>query len=587
MKYPIIFSLLTFCSALCPAAERVALVIGNNSYQHIGKLSNPQRDAAAVSASLKALNFDVETIQDATVESFYEGLENLKARATGANLVLLYFAGHGVEIEKKNYLLPVDAVLSTKAQLRTQAIALDDILDDMGKTKQAAKVAILDCCRNDPLTKSWNTSRSATGGGLAELGDQQLPSATLVMFSAGPGQVAADGVGDNSPFTASLVKHMKMPGQNIFNAFLQTSDDVSAATAKKQTPWVKFDGAGREFRDIVLTPGGAGGNQPSPSAHGMVQINMQDLTNMREELADMRQKIAEAQQNGLKPVEEDETEESAGEDSQLLAAEASMGVFLNSWFKKQASNSAEEWASDFAISPSYCYWNGTGGAPLSFLISDRQKLLNNYNRRSYEQIGKATVEWFDNYKAAILVVSFHYEYDGTKKARGNSFVTLKLRQSGSRWEITEFDEHVRKNEYASSARQVPDPQQPAPPNRGTKEMLNQFLANWLRNNASNNPDSWVSDFDTSVNYCYKSDGNANHRYLREDRLKLINKRPNRSYTITNATYNELANGSIDVTINYRYNYGGSVSGSCTTTLRVRNTGNRFVITSFDEKVNKN
>jgi sulfatase modifying factor 1 len=248
--------ILSVSASLCPAAERVALVIGNNAYQHLARLGNPQRDAQAVAGVLRTLKFEVETLQDVTAEAFYEGLEKLKIRAAGAELALVYFAGHGVEIDGKNYLLPVDAELATAGQLRTQAVALDALLADLEAAKVAAKVAILDCCRNDPLTRAWMTGRSAGAGGLAELKDSQLPSSTLVMFSAGPGQVAADGTGANSPFSEALVKRLSAPGQSLFDAFLGTSDDVMKVTGRRQEPWVKFDGAGRVFRELVMVPGG-------------------------------------------------------------------------------------------------------------------------------------------------------------------------------------------------------------------------------------------------------------------------------------------------------------------------------------------
>lgn len=247
------------------AAERVALVIGNNAYTHLAKLQNPKSDAWAVGETLKTLGFEVIALEDATVEQFYGGLEKLKAQAANAKLGLVYFAGHGVEIDGKNYLLPVDAELATPGQLRTQAIALDAVLGDLRETKLAAKLAILDCCRDDPLSREWLKTRSVGAGGLAELKEAQLPASTMVMFSAGPGQKALDGAaGQNSPFTAALVKRLRSPGQSMFDAFLGTSDDVVAAVEKlgnQQEPWVKFDGAGRVFREMVLVPG----NNPVPA----------------------------------------------------------------------------------------------------------------------------------------------------------------------------------------------------------------------------------------------------------------------------------------------------------------------------------
>lgn len=246
------------------AAERTALVIGNNAYPGDGRLENPARDARAVGAVLQQAGFEVLSVVDATVETFYESLERLKQRAAGGKIGLIFYAGHGVEVDGKNYLLPVDAELETSAQLRTQAVALDTVLGDLKSARCAASLVILDCCRNNPLrTRSWMRSRSI-GGGLAELGDAALPESTMVMFSAGPGQQALDGTGENSPFTAALVKHMQQPGLSLFDAFIQTSDDVSSLTQKRQEPWVKFDGAGRVFREFSFNSGTAAATKTIP-----------------------------------------------------------------------------------------------------------------------------------------------------------------------------------------------------------------------------------------------------------------------------------------------------------------------------------
>ncbi|MBL9131001.1 MAG: caspase family protein [Verrucomicrobiaceae bacterium] len=255
MKHLSFIASLVLASSLV-AADRVALVIGNGAYPGGGRLENPVRDARAVGAVLQQAGFEVIALEDARVESIYEGLERLKQRLAGGKIGLVFYAGHGVEVEGKNYLLPVDAGLESAAQLRIQAVALDTVLEDLKSTRCTARLVILDCCRNNPLTRSWLRSRSV-GGGLAEVGDASLPESTMIMFSAGPGQMALDGTGENSPFTAALVKHMRQPGLSLFDAFIQTSDEVSSLTQKRQEPWVKFDGAGRVFREFSFQAGAA------------------------------------------------------------------------------------------------------------------------------------------------------------------------------------------------------------------------------------------------------------------------------------------------------------------------------------------
>ncbi|MGV3659061.1 MAG: caspase family protein [Prosthecobacter sp.] len=237
------------------AADRAALVIGNNAYIHGGPLENPIRDAQAVAGALKQANFEVIEIQDAKVEDFYDGLERLKQKARNGRLALVFYAGHGVEVDGKNYLLPVDADLQNAAQLRTQAVELEAVLTDLKTTRCDASLVILDCCRDKPefATRSWMRSRSISGG-LAELPETGLPESTMVMFSAGPGQKALDGTGQNSPFTAALVSRLQQPGLSLLDAFFGTSDDVARVTGNKQEPWVKFNGAGRVFRQLVFLP---------------------------------------------------------------------------------------------------------------------------------------------------------------------------------------------------------------------------------------------------------------------------------------------------------------------------------------------
>jgi len=236
-----------------PAAERVALVIGNTAYQHARRLPNATLDAVAVEKLVKEAGFQVIAIQDAGVEKVYDGLEQFKKAAAGAQIGLFYYAGHGVEVEGTNYLLPVDAQLDTAAQLRSQAVSLETVLADMKSARLSAKMLILDCCRDNPLSRSWMVTRT-TGTGMAAVKDETLPEATMILYAAAPGKPALDGTAGNSPFTAALVQHLGQPGVSAFDAFLAVSDSVAKTTGERQVPWLKFDGAGRTFRLFALRP---------------------------------------------------------------------------------------------------------------------------------------------------------------------------------------------------------------------------------------------------------------------------------------------------------------------------------------------
>lgn len=266
----LLLGMMFFSPASADAGKRFALVIGANNYTHAPVLQNAVSDSRLVAATLKGIGFEVVALENSGVDSFYEGLENLKRLSAHAEVGLVYFAGHGIEVDGKNYLLPVDAELEAPGQLRSQTVALETVLRDMEEARIDAKVVILDCCRDNPIGRSWMKTRSIGRGlGLGEVTDTDLPEASLILYSAGPGEVALDGTGKNSPFTEALSKRLQEPGQHILEAFYKVSDDVVEVTGARQEPWVKSDGAGRTFRTLVLVPESAGGSN-SPAAPATV-----------------------------------------------------------------------------------------------------------------------------------------------------------------------------------------------------------------------------------------------------------------------------------------------------------------------------
>ncbi|MCP5560332.1 MAG: caspase family protein [Verrucomicrobiaceae bacterium] len=248
-------------SLIAAGAERMAIVVGNAAYEAAPRLDNALRDARAVAALLQNEGFSVTLVEDGTTEAVYSAVGSFRESGGDASVGLFYFAGHGVEVAGRNYLLPVNAVLETEAQLRTQAIAVDSVLADMKEAGVKAKLVILDCCRDNPLKRSWVATRGV-GRGLAEVKEEVLPDATMIMFAAGPGQPALDGEGRNSPFTTALLENFARPGISAFDAFLSVSDAVDQSTQKRQTPWLKFDGAGKVFRDFTIAHGELGASRP-------------------------------------------------------------------------------------------------------------------------------------------------------------------------------------------------------------------------------------------------------------------------------------------------------------------------------------
>lgn len=555
-------------------AKRVALVIGNAVYDKTKplrqqpNLHNTREDADLVSTTFKNLGFDVILLKDATKPSIKKGMADLKTRGKGADIGLVYFSGHGMEVNGANYVCPVGAPqLSRRSDPEVYHVSLSSILQSMESSGIQAKMVVLDCCRNDPfkpVPKSITPGAADKSGGLAVL--DRIPHSTLVMYAAGPGQFATSGPGKNSPFTEIFCSVVKDPKISCFEAFFQVSDHVKKKTNARQQPWVKFDGAADAFRKFTFH-----GTSPaaSDSNTGVVSSGQQDTSAMSEEIARIEKEREDALANGSTAV--------SLADARLKKENEALSVFLRGWLANQESNSGFAWVSDFAANPKYTYWKKPGGAPSSFLYQDRRELIERYPERTYTIIGKATGEFFDNFQRAVVVVSYHYDYRGKKKASGNSFNTLGLKKVGNQWKITSYDETVRRNARLPSTQ--------AQVSAINQASADAFAAQWILNNKSNNPSDWVSDFATSVRYGYKKNGNANHAYLRQDRKELIDKFPRRSYKLLSFKVLTTSPNVATANLVYSYDYG-RVKGKSALKLGLAVINGRIKITSFDEKVYK-
>ena len=217
-------------------AKRVALVIGNNDYRNVSALANPGNDAADVSVSFERLGFDVLTVRNGTYDAMRKGFLEFARRARGSEIAIVFFAGHGMEVGGENYLIPVDAELKADVDVDHEAIALKSVMPLVENASQLGLV-ILDACRNNPFSaKMQRTVRTrAVSRGLAAV---EPTGNVLIAFAAREGTTAADGQGRNSPFTASLLKHLETPGLEINFLFRNVRDDVLQATRKEQWPFV-------------------------------------------------------------------------------------------------------------------------------------------------------------------------------------------------------------------------------------------------------------------------------------------------------------------------------------------------------------
>jgi uncharacterized caspase-like protein len=217
---------------LAQAAElRYALVIGNGAYNAFGKLANPPNDAADMAETLRSLGFSVTLLRDAGLQAMEQAVIQLgnALSASSGSIGFFYYAGHGVQSNGVNYLIPVNADIPGEAFLRTKALAVQSLLDTLQLAANKLNVVVLDACRNNPF--SW--SRGGTRG-LTVVSEQ--PPGSILAYATSAGSVAADGAGRNGIFTGALLKNLRTPELSIFDVFMQTGADVKAATAGAQVP---------------------------------------------------------------------------------------------------------------------------------------------------------------------------------------------------------------------------------------------------------------------------------------------------------------------------------------------------------------
>jgi hypothetical protein len=242
-----------FCSASeqALAGRRVALVIGNSSYQSVPSLTNPANDATAVTDMFKTAGFDVvESRRNLKNAELRRVLNNFYDSTRDADIAVVYYAGHGIEVDGSNYIVPVDAVLERDRDVLDETIPLDRVVQSIEPARQL-RLVILDACRENPFAQNMKRSIATRGitRGLARV-DPMTPN-TLIAFAAKAGSTADDGNGKHSPFTTSILNHLTAPGLDLRKAFGIIRDEVMTATNNKQEPYV-FGSLGGA--DVALVP---------------------------------------------------------------------------------------------------------------------------------------------------------------------------------------------------------------------------------------------------------------------------------------------------------------------------------------------
>jgi uncharacterized caspase-like protein len=224
--------------------KKVALIIGNGAYKHAVELPNPKRDAMLMSATLRGAGFTVIEGVDLDKAGMAAIIDQFTEAAYDSEVALVYYSGHGLQVDGHNYLIPVDAQLEKAAQLQTRTISVDQLLTTL-PPDPAVSMIILDACRDNPLARSLAKALPASrsnsmGAGLAPVqasGQSTGSGGLLIAYATDPGAVAYDGSSTNSPYTSALARHLTTPGLEIQSALTRVRADVSEATGGAQRPW--------------------------------------------------------------------------------------------------------------------------------------------------------------------------------------------------------------------------------------------------------------------------------------------------------------------------------------------------------------
>ena len=250
----------------------VALVIGNAAYSHAGALANPANDARGITKALTALGLVVATGIDLARDPMENAFFDFETAIREAEVALLFYAGHGLQVKGENYLIPVDANIEMEMHLKRRAFSLSEVLGVMSE-RPRTNLIFLDACRNNPFTRLLSRTLGLEGERALRRGLAEVRSArgTFIAFATAPNEVAFDGKGKNSPFTAALLKHIGTPGLSITDMMTDVINEVAETTGDKQQPWRQVELAGQVLFDPVETTARIG-SEPALAVSGLAQI---------------------------------------------------------------------------------------------------------------------------------------------------------------------------------------------------------------------------------------------------------------------------------------------------------------------------
>ncbi|MBJ3777352.1 caspase family protein [Acuticoccus mangrovi] len=263
---PVLFAALVVVASLAGAAAQVdvvpatagrhALVIGNASYKNVADLRNAHNDAELIADTLRALDFDVRVAIDADYVTMNRTVLAYAQELTPGSVSIVYYAGHGVQVDGENYLVPVDAAPETPSDLPFVSLSANDLLRMFKDRETIANIFIFDACRNNPFEDGrYRSLAGGTSRGLAPI--EVAFTGNLIAFSTAPGRVALDGDGSNSPYSRALADSLRKPGLGIESVFKLTRSEVIGATDFKQVPWENSS----LTRDLFLLPEASTGKE--------------------------------------------------------------------------------------------------------------------------------------------------------------------------------------------------------------------------------------------------------------------------------------------------------------------------------------
>lgn len=244
------------------AGERVALVVGNGDYRHATPLVNPPNDARLMASTLDDAGFDLiggKPLIDLSREDLEKAVREFGQRIRGASAAVFFYAGHGIQMNGTNFLVPVTAKVATEADVRYELVDVGLVLEAMAGNERRMNIVVLDACRNNPF--GGRGMRSASSG----LAQMQAPAGTVIGYATQPGALAADGDGSNSPYTAALAEAMRRPGSTVFDVFNNVGVTVMRKTGGNQQPWFATSPLDGEFHFFAPT-GAVKPPPPGPAA---------------------------------------------------------------------------------------------------------------------------------------------------------------------------------------------------------------------------------------------------------------------------------------------------------------------------------